>query len=407
MYPANSWTSDNTPTSNFSEGKYDSPDSSPLGIVIPGYPVTTNAIPIDPARWIFSLDVPAKDFVVFLTPVGVASLPSTCGIGVYVSITHPTSAWNNNTTCPSGGLDRNDPTSGGSSSDSAAPLYHYVGCLRAERPSGLFSIPASLIPDHSVPLSAPTGSRSNMISGIERNGKNSHSTLNGNSFSFPVNGAGDRSFFPSCTGQEAGKNSTGIPVPPGDRGTNSDMAPPAAMVIGLSVESIELLNSLSEAPLRQQAESAVTKVAIAEKILENFYSFVSSYGKVLKPSYFFSPPSVGCSLSVSAPMQMYDGITPSGSVLSTNGVPASSPYGEGLVREREAFLTSLFGTSTTSAVENNVISDHLPYNGTSSCSLNSIESSAAEFIVMPMNFVNKWRERLQKNIQKDRTFFSS
>lgn len=372
MCAANRWTLDGTSSSTFREGEYDSTDSSPLGIVIPGYPVTTNTIPIDPARWVFPLDTLARDFVVFLTPAGLASLPSTCGIGVYVSI----------------------PFSGDGGSDSAAPLYHYVGCLRADTPSGLFTLSASLLPDYSVPLSAATGSRSEMMSGNERNGGTSNGAFNGNAFSLPSNAAGNRSFFPSCSGEEAGKNSTG-------------MTPPAAMVIGLSMEPIELLNSLSEAPLRQQAESTVTKVAMAEKILENFYSFVSSYGKVLKPSYFFSPPSVASFPSPSAPLQMYDGTTQSGSALATNGVPTSSPYVDGLAREREAFLTSLFGPSATRAVEGTAFGDPLYSNGASGSSVNAVESSGTEFIVMPMNFVNKWRERLQKILQKDRSFFNS
>lgn len=215
-----------------------------LALIVPGFPLVTTLQQIDAARWTCSLGAVPPSFVVFLT--GAVPLPAGCGVGVYVSLQNQSEAG-----------------------------YQYIGCLRSERPSGLFSVPLSML------------------------------------------------------SQEApNENATG-----------------ACAMLGLAVESLDHLNSLGDAPVEAQQRTTSTRIAFAERIVEDFYSFAASYAKLLK-SYFFAPSQAGF-------------LTPE------------------MLQDRDAFLSSIEA------------------------------AGEEEFVVMPISFVNKWRERVMRRVQKDRTFIAS
>lgn len=116
----------------------------------------------------------------------------------------------------------------------------------------------------------------------------------------------------------------------------------SSLALGLSIESEEYLNSLRERPKYSEQSSLATKASVSERLLEDLYAFVSSYAKVLKPFFFIAPHS-----------SAWYGMTPE------------------QMAEREAFLSSIG------------------------------DGEGDEYIVMPLNFVNKWRERLFKRIKHD------
>lgn len=223
-----------------------SPHGDLFAVVVPGFPVVTALQQIDTARWTCSLGggaTPPPSFVVFLT--GVAPLPVGCGVGVYVSLPH-------------------------------TETFAYIGCLRPDRPSGLFSIPISML---------------------------SH-----------------------------------------DNDDVRNRAATGAGILGLAIESLEHLHNLGDASAQTEQETSRTKVAFAERIVEDFYAFAASYAKLLKP-YFFASPS-----------------------------PETAYLPPELLQERNAFLSSI----ETAGEE--------------------------EFVVLPASFVSKWRERVMRRVQKDRSF---
>lgn len=416
MYTSNNWIPSNPPPTagtECSEVGNDFSSVSPFGIVIPGRPVASNITQIDPVRWTFMAGEPAKDFVVFLTDAGAASLPFSYGIGVYVSITSTPSAFQPE---HNGGGNGTPPSVesgiGESTNEAASGLFHYIGCLRAERPSGLFSLPASLLPG-GVPSSLsiegvepPLGSQMSPWSGQASMGGEGHPTsfnVRGNEWSDAALLSRNKMGVAPC---EMLFSSNSVNHEHTNRGTNHSRR--YIMAIGLSVESVDLLNSLSGAPLQSQMETTATKVAIGEKILEDFYGFVSSYAKLLKPQYFFSPP-ISCLSSSSTALERNAGNLVRNQVM--NGMGSSFPCSGAWIKERESLLISLFGVSgVRRAAEDVMLTGAAPScerPGDLSVCHGTAHSSGGEYLVMPMSFVNKWRERLQRILQKDKSFISN
>lgn len=243
-----------------------SPLLSPISIVLPGQPVVTHLQPIDNTRWTTLLRFSAlcTQFVVFLT----APLTADVGIGVYLSRPRICNELQGNL-CDSTEVEGSE-------------CFSYVGCLRAERPSGLFEVPASLLPEE-------------------------------------------------------------LPTLP-------HLKPELMEIkVGLAVESVEYLNSLSDLPSASERRNAGTKLKIAERMAEDFYAFATSFARTLKPYYF-------------------------GSMWGASG----SSLTPQMIQECEDFQASIFSTM-------------------GSC-------DAGEFIVLPINFVNQWKERIEKKIAKDRSF---
>lgn len=95
------------------------------------------------------------------------------------------------------------------------------------------------------------------------------------------------------------------------------------LVLGLSLESMTELSNLGDTQHQPLAQAeAVTRVAVAERVLQDLYNFLVSYARCVGPSQTIETPN-----------------------------------------------------------------------------------TEAEYIVLPASFVNKWRERVQKKVQKDATFF--
>eukprot|EP00796_Vickermania_ingenoplastis_P005702 gene5702-4065_t len=114
------------------------------------------------------------------------------------------------------------------------------------------------------------------------------------------------------------------------------------LVVGLSIESTDFLDSLGAVPEEAMQHAMATRIGLAERVLEEFCAFAASHSRQLK-AFFFGVPCVGLGASEAA--------------------------------ERDAFLRSLDETE--------------------------------EYAIMPSSFIDKWRERLLRRIQKDRTFLAA
>lgn len=470
MHTGNNWECHNLPTPTatantvaaYAEGSDDGCSSSLFGIVIPGYPLATNVTPIDALRWTFTVGAPASDFAVFLTAAGTALLPVGYGIGVYVSIGPSTPLWMNNHNlvhnCPNAPATYQNmegcypPPAGctpsGGGGEAPSQLFHYIGCLRAERPSGLFSVPASLLPSDKASSTCILGggSQSRIVEGQGKCQWNEDDYRASPGYRFPVGSGGAASnreetapcLFPPMNPSTAQPTSA-VPFSASDTSAPTDFPTATAtstssgnnntnvvrhtMIVGLAMEPIDLLNSLCDTPLQAKMETKGTKVAIAEKILESFYSFVSSYAKVLKPQYFFPPAPVNPSASDTlrwdgnAPLENMnrDGGTEMGSRMRSSLFSPSS-----IMEEREAFLTSLFSFSVTADTTSSRTGGGGFYDtptyplqssgdrcGDPGNSNNNNDDTGGEFLVLPINFVNKWRQRLERVLQNDKFFISN